>query len=106
MSTIVCGTPQYLVNLDKVWYGAPGKAGFRSPIIVDNKVFREMSQGDKIERCFLPQDVVVINVHGEYLQVNNTIVSLTPLINALNPITGSGVPTQSPTGYGSKSNVY
>ena len=106
MSTIVCGTPQYLVNLDKVWYGAPGKTGFRSPIIVDNKVFREMSQGDKIERCFLPQDVVVLNVPGEYLQVNNTLVSITPLINALNPITGSGVPTQSPTGYGSKSNVY
>ena len=94
------------MNLDKIWYGSPGREGFRAPLFVHNGHPAIMSPGDKIARCFIPQDVVILNVPGEYLQINNTIVSITPLINALNPITGSGVPTQSPTGYGSKSIVY
>ena len=106
MSNPICDAPQYLMNLDKIWYGSPGREGFRAPLFVHNGHPAIMSPGDKIARCFIPQDVVILNVPGEYLQINNTIVSITPLINALNPITGSGVPTQSPTGYGSKSNVY
>lgn len=106
MSNPICDAPQYLMNLDKIWYGSPGREGFRAPLFVHNGHPAIMSPGDKIARCFIPQDVVILNVPGEYLQVNNTIVSITPLINSLNPITGSGVPTQSPTGYGSKSNVY
>ena len=106
MSNPICDAPQYLMNLDKIWYGSPGREGFRAPLFVHNGHPAIMSPGDKIARCFIPQDVVILNVPGEYLQINNTIVSITPLINALNPITGSGVPTQSPTGYGSKSSVY
>ena len=106
MSNPICDAPQYLMNLDKIWYGSPGREGFRAPLFVHNGHPAIMSPGDKIARCFIPQDVVILNVPGEYLQINNTIVSITPLINALNPITGSGVPTQSPTGYGSKSIVY
>ena len=106
MSNPICDSPQYLMNLDNIWYGSPGREGFRAPLFVHNGHPAIMSPGDKIARCFIPQDVVILNVPGEYLQINNTIVSITPLINALNPITGAGVPTQSPTGYGSKSNVY
>ena len=106
MSNPICDSPQYLMNLDNIWYGSPGREGFRAPLFVHNGHPAIMSPGDKIARCFIPQDVVILNVPGEYLQINNTIVSITPLINALNPITGSGVPTQSPTGYGSKSSVY
>ena len=106
MSNPICDAPQYLMNLDKIWYGSPGREGFRAPLFVHNGHPAIMSPGDKIARCFIPQDVVILNVPGEYLQINNTIVSITPLINSLNPITGAGVPTQSPTGYGSKSIVY
>ena len=106
MSNPICDSPQYLMNLDNIWYGSPGREGFRAPLFVHNGHPAIMSPGDKIARCFIPQDVVILNVPGEYLQINNTIVSITPLINALNPITGAGVPTQSPTGYGSKSSVY
>ena len=100
-----CVQPASAFNVVNAHYGLP-TTSFKAPLVRTDGFVQEMSKGDSIPRCFLPADVVVLDVPGETLRINNTIVSISELIHALHPITGTGAPNKSPTGYGSKSTVY